>query len=117
MTPTHPTNPQINAALQKVFDAAKATLGEKLTKVILFGSYARGDFGDTSDIDIFVLADIPHEETSSYSDAIDKHLSNIWLDYDLLVCIHLTSKTTFDRYYQIMPYYQNVIKEGVELHG
>jgi len=111
------TDPRIHAVTQEVIAAAKDTLGERLDKVILFGSYARGDFDSDSDVDIFVLADVPHEETNRWSNSIDDRLSNLWYDYDLLVCIHLTSKSTFDRYFKVVPYYQNVIKEGVELHG
>ena len=111
------TDPRINAVTQRVLSAAKAILGDRLYKVILFGSYARGDFDSESDVDIFVLADVPHEEANKWSNSIDEHLSDLWLDYDLLVCIHLTSKVMFDRYYKVMPYYQNVIREGVELHG
>ena len=110
-------DPQIKEVTQKVLRAAKDTLGNRLNKVILFGSYARGDFDDESDIDFFVLADVPHEEINKWSNDIDDRLSNLWFEYDLLVCVHLTSKVMFDRYYQVLPYYQNVIKEGVELHG
>jgi len=111
------TNSRINEVTEKVLTATKNTLGKNLDKVILFGSYARGDFDNESDVDIFVLADIPHEETNKWSNKIDENLSDLWFDYDLLVCIHLTSKTMFDRYFPVMPYYQNVMKEGVVLHG
>lgn len=111
------TDPRVNAVTQKVLAAAKDTLGDRLDKVILFGSYARGDFDSESDVDIFVLADVPHEEANRWSNSIDDRLSDLWFDYDLLVCIHLTSKVMFDRYYTVMPYYQSVISEGVELHG
>jgi len=111
------SDPRINAVTQKVFNAVKATLGERLDKVILFGSYARGDFDVDSDVDIFVLADVPQEETNRWSNSIDDRLPDFLYDYELLVCIHLTSKELFDRYYHVQPYYQNVIREGVELHG
>jgi len=117
MTNAGLTDPRINAVTQKVLNAAKDTLGERLDKVILFGSYARGDFDSDSDVDIFVLADVPQEETNRWSNSIDDRLSDLWFDYDLLVCIHLTSRSKFDRYYQVLPYYQNVIREGIELHG
>jgi len=45
---------------ERICAAAKEVLGEKLEKVLLYGSYARGDYDEYSDIDIFVLADIPH---------------------------------------------------------
>jgi len=117
MTISQLTDQRIYAVTEKVLHAAKDTLGERLDKVILFGSYARGDFDSESDVDIFVLADVPHEETNRWSNSIDDRLADLWLDYDLLVCIHLTSRTMFDRYFQVTPYYQNVLREGVELHG
>jgi predicted nucleotidyltransferase len=117
VTLPHTPNPHLTTVTQKVLTVAKDTLGERLDRVILFGSYARGDFDSDSDVDIFVLADVPHEETNRWSNRIDEHLADLWLEYDLLVCIHLTSKSMFDRFYNVMPYYQNVIKEGVELRG
>ena len=32
-------------------------LGERLKKIILYGSYARGDYNSSSDIDIMILTD------------------------------------------------------------
>jgi len=117
MANTSLADPQINEITQKVLNAAKDTLGDRLEKVILFGSYARGDFDSESDIDFFVLADVPHEETTNWRKNIDNRIPDIWLEYDLLVCIHVTSKVMFDRYYPVLPFYQNVIREGVELNG
>jgi len=110
-------DPRISVVTQKVLHAVKDTLGDKLDKVILFGSYARGDFDNDSDVDIFVLADVLPEETNKWSNRLDDRVADLWFDYDLLVCIHLTSKLKFDRYFQVLPYYQNVIREGIELHG
>ena len=46
----------------RVVLAARDSLGDKLNKVILYGSYARGDYDDESDIDIMILADIALED-------------------------------------------------------
>jgi uncharacterized protein len=46
-------------------------LGEKLEKVILFGSYARGDYDEESDIDIMVIADIALGEANETRDKIN----------------------------------------------
>ena len=108
-------DPRINAITQDVLSASRDILGEKLEKVILFGSYARGDYDSDSDVDIFVLADVPNEEANNWRKRIDSRLPDLWFDYDLLVCIHVTSKATFDRYYSVLPFYQNVIREGIEL--
>lgn len=111
------SNPRINEVAQKVLSAARDTFGDKLNKVILFGSYARGDFDEYSDMDFFVLADVPHDEVNKWEKDIDGRIPDLWFDYDLLVSIHITSKTMFDRYFNVLPYYQSVIREGVELIG
>ena len=33
----------------------KRILGDKLTKIIVYGSYARGDYRENSDVDIMIL--------------------------------------------------------------
>ncbi len=37
-------------------------MGDKLTKIIVYGSYARGDFRENSDIDIMILVKMSDEE-------------------------------------------------------
>ena len=46
-------NPIVNDFLNKV----KELLQDRLKKVILYGSYARGDYDNSSDIDIMLLTD------------------------------------------------------------
>jgi len=111
------TDPRIDEVTQKVLNAVKDTLGDKLSKVILFGSYARGNYDNESDIDFFVLADVPHEEASIWRKNIDSRIPDIDLEYDLLVCVHVTSKSVFDRYFHVLPFFQSVINEGVELYA
>ena len=44
--------------------------GTHLKSVILYGSYARGDFTQESDVDIMVLVDLPADKMDEYSDAL-----------------------------------------------
>ena len=65
---------RITAASQEIF-------GDKLNKVILYGSYARGDSDNESDIDIMILVNLSKEETVEqvknaeiFVSAIENHL-------------------------------------------
>ena len=40
----------------------KRILGDKLTKIIVYGSYARGDYRENSDVDIMILTKLSEEE-------------------------------------------------------
>ena len=43
---------KINSILEKFIEGAKNILGNRMKKIILYGSYARGDYKKDSDIDI-----------------------------------------------------------------
>ena len=109
------TDPRVNAVAQRVLKAAEDALGNKLDKVILYGSYARDDYDSESDIDFFILADVPQEEASARRRDIRKLLPGIDLEYDIPVSLHVTGSTVFNRYVDSLPYYMNVVREGVVL--
>ena len=50
---------QYTEILQKIY-------GKHLKKVILYGSYARGDYRDDSDIDIMILLDLSDMDIKQY---------------------------------------------------
>ena len=102
--------------IQKVLKAAQDTLGDSLDRVILFGSYARGDFNVESDIDFLIIAHVSQEEASASRRQIRKRLPGIDLEYDLVVCLHVTGSETFNRFQNVLPFYQNVLREGVLLN-
>jgi predicted nucleotidyltransferase len=102
---------------ERVCTAAKEMLGGKLEKVILYGSYARGDYDEYSDIDIFVLADIPQEDCRKTSLKIHDRAGDLALEHNILICPHVTCSAVFRRYSDTLPFYVNVRREGVELYA
>ena len=109
-------DPQINELSKKILAAAIDVLGNKLDKVILYGSYARGDCDKDSDIDFFILADVPQNEAGKWRSNIRDRISGIDMEYNLLVSLHVTGCEVFYRFVDILPYYANVIKDGVRLY-
>ena len=61
------TDEMKNLILQYV-DSVQKIYGTHLKQVILYGSYARGDFTEDSDVDLMILVDLNEEETGQYSD-------------------------------------------------
>ena len=52
--------------IDEYVEDVKDLFGEHLRAVILFGSYARGDFREDSDVDIMILIDFDDNETERY---------------------------------------------------
>ena len=46
---------ELQTILKKVTSASVQLYGKRLNKIILYGSYARGDYTDESDIDIMIV--------------------------------------------------------------
>ena len=57
----------MNNLLQQYIAHVQKIYGSHLQKVILYGSYARGDFRPDSDIDIMILVAMPDMELKEYS--------------------------------------------------
>ena len=111
------TKAQLTQIIKEVSDGVQNMLGDKLHNIILYGSYARGDHDDESDIDIIVLADIPNYELSAIKKSVDKISSVVSLKNDLTVCISVKNKDFFDKHKKISPFYQNIVTEGVDIYG
>ena len=105
--------------LQKVLKETKTALedmfGEKLKAVILYGSYARGDQNEECDIDVMALVDIPKEDIHRYRTNAINTVDNIALDYDVFVSLKLQDIETFGKYEKALPYFRNVIREGISV--
>ena len=56
--------------IDNFIDEVKEILGKRLKKILLYGSYARGDYNKNSDIDIMILTDLSNEEIEKYREPI-----------------------------------------------
>ena len=53
------TRNELDNVLNLFVDGVRNLFDDKLKDVILYGSYARGDFDNESDVDVAVIVDIP----------------------------------------------------------
>ena len=103
--------------LSEVTKQVRELLGPKLKSVILYGSYARGDYDNESDIDIMVLADVGEKEIREYQRGINRISSRVSLENDIHVSVFLNDKTTFEERLPILPYFRNVVTDGVVIYA
>lgn len=108
-----PTN--IKKTINDFIKKVEELLGDRLKKVILYGSYARGDFNKSSDIDIMLLTDLSQEEIEEYRDKISDIAFDIELEKEIYISPIIKNIDQFNARVNVVPFYMNVQKEGVVL--
>ena len=87
--------------------------GEHLKTVILYGSYARGDYTENSDIDIMVLLDLNDMDIKKYRHELSGMTYDFNMDYDLDIKPIAKNKEHFNNWVDVYPFYSNIEREGV----
>ena len=88
--------------------------GEKI-EAILFGSYARGDADEHSDVDILLLVDSPREMIAEHNWQIGKIASDLFFEYDLVISPIVENRKFFFNRIHSLPFYANIDREGVRI--
>ncbi len=90
--------------------------GDKLKKIILYGSYAINKETDESDIDFFILVDDNDANLQKKRYKIADVMTELSLRYDVLVSITEETCRKYEKYSGILPFYKNIDKMGVEIY-
>ena len=105
----------VNKEIQAFVNQVKEILGKRLKKVILYGSYARGDYNKQSDVDIMILTDLSFEEIEEYRDRISDIAYDIELDTGIILSPVIKNIEKYNSRIIFVPFYKNVEREGVVL--
>ncbi|AZT90555.1 nucleotidyltransferase domain-containing protein [Caldicellulosiruptor changbaiensis] len=103
--------------INKVVEELKELYGDKLKKIVLYGSYAKGTQNEESDIDIAVLVDEDEQALKDYENKLDEIISEIGYRSLKLISIVDISYQRYMQYKEILPYYKNIENEGIVLYG
>ena len=91
----------------------KTIYGAYLDKVILYGSYARGEQTEESDVDIAVVLKAGNTEK------MHDEMLDIVVDYELELGVTLSvisvEYESYLKWKQVLPFYKNVDREGIVL--
>lgn len=106
---------KLNRLLPEIENKIRELFGEKVSKIILFGSYARGDFDSESDVDIMVIVD---DENLDIYRKKRIELTNYFLDKEgILISIIIEKSVIIDKYKNYSTFLINVVKEGSIIYG
>lgn len=107
------TSVRLNTYVEEI----KQIYQEHLRKVILYGSYAKGNYGDNSDIDIFIIVDLTEEELYRYRDSLSDLTYEFNMEHNLDIKPMAQSDALFTKWVGVYPFYKNIQNEGIKLYG
>ena len=110
------TRNQAEEILHSVYDACRPIFG-CIHDAYLYGSYARGDFTPESDVVILLTVDLEQAEIAKHRNDVAKVTSRLSLEHDITVSVTVKPLEQFQRYQTSLPYYQNVVREGIRYAG
>ena len=96
----------VKSALQDLY-------GSRLAKLILFGSYARGDEHEDSDIDFLVVLKDDSVKTGAEIRFMNRAMVDLQLKFDTIISTYPTSLNRYDS--SGFLFYKNVRREGIEV--
>lgn len=107
----------IEKATDEFIDGINNILKNRVKKIILYGSYARGDYRENSDLDIMILTDLSEEEIIKIRTKVWDFAYDIGLENNIIISVILKNIEDFAYWLDTLPFYMNIQKEGVILKG
>lgn len=106
------TESQLNEITKRMVSYYKQIYGSSIVQIILYGSYARGDFSEGSDIDIVAIVHGGRVELQEKLKRLWEASAEVGLENDVIVSPTVIPYDEFEKYRHTLPYYRNIAEEG-----
>ena len=106
---------QLQPVLTDLIDRLHALLPNHVKEILLFGSYARNEAEEGSDIDVLVLTDLPRDVIAQYNWKLGELAAALLMMHDIVVSPIIENQDYFSHHVNILPLYRNVRSEGVSI--
>lgn len=107
----------VNNVVYQFSQKIKEIFGTHLSKIIVYGSYARGDYRDNSDVDVMILVDLPESEIKKIENVVYDIAFDIEISTGVDISPIIKSETQYEYWVEVLPFYRAVRKEGVVISG
>ena len=107
------SNTKLKNAIKSLVNYSKKSFGDSLDSIILYGSYARGEQTDESDIDIALKLKSGYDKnTLNY---VIEYVSEKELECDKILSVIDIDEEKYNEWKTTLPFYMNIEKEGIVL--
>lgn len=88
--------------------------GKDVVDIMLYGSYARGDFSDESDVDLVAVVRGTRLELQEKLKRVWDMSAELGLDNDIVISPTVIPYDDFMKYQKTLPYYRNISGGGTK---
>lgn len=106
---------EMTQLLEEAAEGLFEIYGDSIKGIILFGSYARGDFDKDSDIDIAVILDLPRGKEAAFRYRLIEFSTELDMKYDTLTSFRCIPYSEFEKWKNTLPFYESIQKEGIKI--
>jgi len=103
--------------INELENGLKQIYGDSLRKIILYGSYAREQEANGSDLDLMVLLDLSEEEIENTNEDVLELTVDLTTRYGIFISIVKNNIDFFNEWVDTLPYFKNVISDGIDIYG
>ena len=108
---------EVNRIIRQLCSGLKPLFPQGPMEAILFGSYARGEANNESDIDVMVLVDSSRQDISQKTWEISCVAADLLLSRGVMVSPIVENRRYFQDNVELLPFYQNIVREGVRYNA
>lgn len=109
------TRAQLKDITTQLVDVYRNTYGDDIVEILLYGSYARNEETDQSDVDFVAIVKGNRLDLQKKLKIVWEASADIGLENDVVVSPTVVPFDEFEKYREILPYYMNIEKEGIRV--
>ncbi len=109
------TEIEINNILKAIVECYRDVYGDEIVDIVLYGSYARGDYDQDSDVDIVAVVHGDRVELQKKLKIVWDVSAQLGLENDIVLSPTVIPYDEFVKYRQTLPYYRNIAQEGQKI--
>ena len=106
---------QLEQIKRDIVDEYRRIYGDAIVRIVLYGSYARGEETTESDVDITAIVRGERMELQKKLPSLWDASAQIGLENDAVVSPTVIPYDEFEKYKESLPYYMNIEKEGLAI--
>lgn len=105
----------VESIIKKFAEELKTIFPGSLESIIVYGSYARGDYTELSDVDIMVLVSLSEEEIRKRKNAVYDLAFDYLMENGVDFSVIIKNVMHFNKWVNQLPFYKNVKEEGIKI--